>query len=51
MFDEFLHLQRGPLSVVEYHKKFLELARFARILVPTELAKVESFVAGLNYEA
>ncbi|XP_019172010.1 PREDICTED: uncharacterized protein LOC109167451 [Ipomoea nil] len=51
MYEEFLHLQQGSLSVVEYHKKFLELARFARMLVPTELAQVERFVAGLNYEA
>ncbi|XP_019184852.1 PREDICTED: uncharacterized protein LOC109179828 [Ipomoea nil] len=51
MYEEFLHLQQGSSSVVEYHKRFLELARFARMLVPTELAKVEKFVAGLNYEA
>ncbi|XP_019190623.1 PREDICTED: uncharacterized protein LOC109185060 [Ipomoea nil] len=51
MYEEFLHLQQGSLSVVEYHKKFLELAHFARMLVPTELTKVEKFVAGLNYEA
>ncbi|XP_019176084.1 PREDICTED: uncharacterized protein LOC109171512 [Ipomoea nil] len=51
MYEEFLHLQQGSSSVVEYHKRFLELARFARMLVPIELAKVEKFVAGLNYEA
>ncbi|XP_019166943.1 PREDICTED: uncharacterized protein LOC109162713 [Ipomoea nil] len=51
MYEEFLHLQQGSLSVVEYHKRFLELARFSRMLVLTELAKVEKFVAGLNYEA
>ncbi|XP_019184082.1 PREDICTED: uncharacterized protein LOC109178955 [Ipomoea nil] len=51
MYEEFLHLQQGSSSVVEYHKRFLELARFARMPVPTELAKVEKFVAGLNYEA
>ncbi|XP_019197427.1 PREDICTED: uncharacterized protein LOC109191287 [Ipomoea nil] len=51
MYEEFLHLQQGSSSVVEYHKRFLELARFARMLVPTELAKVEKFVEGLNYEA
>ncbi|XP_019157179.1 PREDICTED: uncharacterized protein LOC109153770 [Ipomoea nil] len=39
MYEEFLHLQQGSSSVVEYHKKFLELA------------KVEKFVAGLNYGA
>ncbi|XP_019167887.1 PREDICTED: uncharacterized protein LOC109163592 [Ipomoea nil] len=51
MYEEFLHLQQGSSTVVEYHKRFLELARFARMLVPTELAKVEKFVANLNYEA
>ncbi|XP_019170416.1 PREDICTED: uncharacterized protein LOC109165957 [Ipomoea nil] len=51
MYEEFIHLQQGSMSVVEYHKRFLELAHFARILVPTELAKVKKFVAGLNYEA
>ncbi|XP_019160928.1 PREDICTED: uncharacterized protein LOC109157527 [Ipomoea nil] len=51
MYEEFLHLQQGSSSVVEYHKRFLELARFSRMLVPTELAKVEKFVTGLNYEA
>ncbi|XP_019198922.1 PREDICTED: uncharacterized protein LOC109192680 [Ipomoea nil] len=51
IYEEFLHLQQGSSSMVEYHKKFLELARFARMLVPTELAKAKKFVAGLNYEA
>ncbi|XP_019170995.1 PREDICTED: uncharacterized protein LOC109166500 [Ipomoea nil] len=51
MYEEFLHLQQGSSSVVEYHKPFLELVHFARMLIPTELAKVEKFVAGLNYEA
>ncbi|XP_019170743.1 PREDICTED: uncharacterized protein LOC109166005 [Ipomoea nil] len=51
MYEEFLHLQQGSSSVVEYHKRFLELTRFARMLVPTEIAKVEKFVTGLNYGA
>ncbi|XP_019158309.1 PREDICTED: uncharacterized protein LOC109155032 [Ipomoea nil] len=51
MYEEFLHLQQGSSTVVEYHKRFLELTRFARMLVPTELAKVEKFVAGLKHEA
>ncbi|XP_019157586.1 PREDICTED: uncharacterized protein LOC109154201 [Ipomoea nil] len=50
-YEEFLHLKQVPLSVMEYHKKFLELARFASVLVPTEESKVEKFVAGLNFEA
>ncbi|XP_019161975.1 PREDICTED: uncharacterized protein LOC109158515 [Ipomoea nil] len=51
MYEEFLHLKQGASTVVEYHKWFLKLARFACILVPNEAAKVENFVAGLNYEA
>ncbi|XP_019179719.1 PREDICTED: uncharacterized protein LOC109174932 [Ipomoea nil] len=51
LYEEFLNLQQGLSSMVEYHKSFLELAHFAGMLVPTELAKVEKFVAGLNYEA
>ncbi|XP_019188799.1 PREDICTED: uncharacterized protein LOC109183038 [Ipomoea nil] len=50
-YEEFLHLKQVPLSVMEYRKKFLELARFASVLVPTEESKVEKFVAGLNFEA
>ncbi|XP_019153486.1 PREDICTED: uncharacterized protein LOC109149958 [Ipomoea nil] len=51
MYEEFLRLQQGSSCVVEYHKHFLELAHFAKMLVPTELAKMEKFVARLNYEA
>ncbi|XP_019175782.1 PREDICTED: uncharacterized protein LOC109171106 [Ipomoea nil] len=40
-----------PAHVKAYHKKFLELAHFASVLVPTEESKVEKFVAGLNSEA
>ncbi|XP_019189711.1 PREDICTED: uncharacterized protein LOC109184119 [Ipomoea nil] len=50
-YDECLHLKQVPLSVMEYHKKFLELARFASVLVPTGESKVEKFVVGLNFEA
>ncbi|XP_019159928.1 PREDICTED: uncharacterized protein LOC109156532 [Ipomoea nil] len=50
MYEEFLHLKQGTQSEVEYHNYFLELARFARVLVPTEAAKVDKFVFGLNYE-
>lgn len=32
----------------DYHKCFLELARFAPVLVQTEARKVEKFVAGMN---
>ncbi|XP_019167621.1 PREDICTED: uncharacterized protein LOC109163325 [Ipomoea nil] len=51
MYEEFLHLKEGIATVVEYHKRFLELTRFAHVLVPTEATKVEKFVAGLNFKA
>ncbi|XP_019156912.1 PREDICTED: uncharacterized protein LOC109153499 [Ipomoea nil] len=46
-------IHEGPVyrQESEYHKRFLELARFAHVLVPTETTKVEKFVAGLNFEA
>ncbi|XP_019184572.1 PREDICTED: uncharacterized protein LOC109179517 [Ipomoea nil] len=50
-YEEFLHLKQVSISVMEYHKKFLELARFASVLVPIGESKVEKFVAGLNFEA
>ncbi|WP_432648811.1 hypothetical protein, partial [Morganella morganii] len=34
----------------EYHKRFLELARFAPTLAPTEESRIERFVAGLNLD-
>ena len=34
----------------DYHKRFLELARFAPRIVPTEADRVEKFIDGMNYE-
>ncbi|XP_019153681.1 PREDICTED: uncharacterized protein LOC109150220 [Ipomoea nil] len=51
MHEEFLHLKQGAATITEYHKRFLELARFALELVPTESTKIERFVSGLNFEA
>ncbi|XP_019177578.1 PREDICTED: uncharacterized protein LOC109172806 [Ipomoea nil] len=51
MYEEFLHLKQGLATVVEYHKRFLELTRLAQMLVPTEATKVDKFVAGLNFDA
>ncbi|XP_031104878.1 uncharacterized protein LOC116009857 [Ipomoea triloba] len=50
MQEEFLHLKQGSLSVQDYHKRFMELARFAPVLVLTKVSKVEMFVAGLNLD-
>ncbi|XP_031110886.1 uncharacterized protein LOC116015048 [Ipomoea triloba] len=49
MYEEFLHLKQGNLSVQEYHAKFLELARFASKLVPDEVSKAEKFIRGLTF--
>ncbi|XP_019175080.1 PREDICTED: putative mediator of RNA polymerase II transcription subunit 24 [Ipomoea nil] len=49
MYEEFLHLKQGNLSVQEYHAKFLELARFAPRLVPDEYSKTQKFIRGLNF--
>ncbi|XP_031104400.1 uncharacterized protein LOC116007874 [Ipomoea triloba] len=50
MQEEFLHLHQGTRTVQEYHRRFLELARFAPTLAPTEETRIERFVAGLNLE-
>ncbi|XP_019197086.1 PREDICTED: uncharacterized protein LOC109190942 [Ipomoea nil] len=47
LYEEFLHLQQGSSSVMEYHKRFFELARFALTLVPIKAIKVEKFVTML----
>lgn len=49
-YEEFLHLKQGGMTVQEYHSQFLELARFAPMLVPDEPSKARKFVNGLNYE-
>ncbi|XP_019172863.1 PREDICTED: uncharacterized protein LOC109168302 [Ipomoea nil] len=51
LYEEFLHIKQGALIVVEYHKRFLKLSCFTQVLVPTEAALVEKFVAEFNYEA
>lgn len=47
--SEFLTLKQNTLSVAEYANKFLELARFASGLVPTEQTKMNRFFEGLNF--
>ncbi|XP_019167549.1 PREDICTED: uncharacterized protein LOC109163250 [Ipomoea nil] len=51
MYEEFVHWKQGITMVVEYHNRFLELSRFAYVLVPTKATKVEKFIDGLNFEA
>ncbi|XP_057248862.1 uncharacterized protein LOC130590443 [Beta vulgaris subsp. vulgaris] len=41
--DEFLHLQQGTMSVLEYANKFMELSRFAPELVTSEQSRMNRF--------
>lgn len=41
--SEFLHLQQGKMTVLEYASKFLELARFAPNMVATKQMKIDRF--------
>ena len=45
---EFLDLQQGDMTVLEYVAKFTELAGFANDYVATDLAKVRRFEDGLR---
>ncbi|XP_057250605.1 uncharacterized protein LOC125497568 [Beta vulgaris subsp. vulgaris] len=46
--DEFLHLQQGTMSVLEYANKFMELSRFAPELVASEQSRMNRFERGLQ---
>ena len=45
---EFLKLNQGPMTVMEYVAKFTELADFADVYAATDIAKVRKFEDGLN---
>ena len=45
---EFLYLNQGNRSVLEYDREFNKLSKFARGLVATEQDRVEKFVGGLR---
>ena len=45
MQEEFWHLKQGSRTVQEYHRCFLELARFAPTLAPTEETRIEMWVS------
>nr|GMD55755.1 putative mediator of RNA polymerase II transcription subunit 24 [Ipomoea batatas] len=49
-YDEFFHLRQGNHTVQEYYTDFINLARFAPVLVPDERSKVGKFIRGLNFE-
>jgi len=46
--QEFLELKQGFLSVQDYTDKFNELAPYAKMIVPTELALTRRYEKGFN---
>jgi len=45
---EFMQLQLGSMSVLEYASKFMELSRFALAFVTNERLNMNRFEVGLN---
>ena len=46
--DEFIRLQQGKMSILEYPSKFMELLQFAPACVAIEKLRMNRFKAGLN---
>ena len=46
--EEFVHLVQGRMTVTEYAQIFDKLARYAPELVPTDRARRDKFIRGLN---
>ena len=46
--DEFINLTQNRMTVTEYALKFDRLAKFALDLVPTDAARRDRFIQGLN---
>lgn len=45
--EEFLHLRKGELTMAEYGKKLIELAKYSLNLVATEQERCSRFERGL----
>ncbi|KAA0052004.1 Transposon Ty3-I Gag-Pol polyprotein [Cucumis melo var. makuwa] len=48
--DKFLGLKQGALSMVEYECKYIELSRYADVIVASELDRCRRFERGLHSE-
>ena len=46
--EEFMHLVQGRMTVTEYAQMFDRLAHLALELVPTDRARRDKFIRGLN---
>jgi len=48
--QEFLDFRQGDLTILEYERRFQDLAAFASTYLPTERHRVERFRDGLRRE-
>ncbi|KAL2480414.1 Gag protease polyprotein-like protein [Abeliophyllum distichum] len=48
--DLFLHLVQGSVIVVEYQKRFMELSKYAALLIANEVNRCKRFEGGLRRE-
>ncbi|XP_022863736.1 uncharacterized protein LOC111383805 [Olea europaea var. sylvestris] len=48
--EEFLKLIQGQMTIAEYHVKFIELSKYAQVLVCNEIDKCRRFENGLREE-
>ncbi|XP_070041222.1 uncharacterized protein [Nicotiana tomentosiformis] len=46
---QFERLQQGCMSVIQYETRFMDLARHAIILLPTERERARRFIDGLTF--
>ncbi|XP_070040754.1 uncharacterized protein [Nicotiana tomentosiformis] len=47
----FEHLQQGSMTITQYETRFVDLARYAIVLLPTEKERIRRFIDGLTYTA
>lgn len=48
LYDQFLHLKQGSMTVDEYDAEFSRLSHFGKMLIPTELERAKRFHRGLS---
>ena len=46
---QFERLQQGSMTVTQYESRFVDLARHALLLLPTEGERVRRFIEGLTH--
>ncbi|CAH9087227.1 unnamed protein product [Cuscuta epithymum] len=49
-YEKLLHLKQVDMNAKEYYAKFLELARFAPVLVPDEINRARKYISGPDFE-